>query len=35
MMEFWIEFMWLFVGEVFIIKMYLNEPAVNQNMPGI
>jgi len=35
MMEFWTEFMWQFVGEVFIIKMCLNEPAVNQKMLGI
>jgi len=31
MVELWTELMWLFVGEVFIIEMCLNERAVNQN----
>jgi hypothetical protein len=35
MMEFCTEFMWLFIGEVFVIKMCLNEPEVNQNIPAI
>ena len=35
MVELWAEFMWLFIGEVLIIEMCLNEPAVNQNSTAI
>jgi hypothetical protein len=35
MVELWTELMWLFIGEVLIIKICLNEPAVNQNSAAI
>jgi hypothetical protein len=35
LMEFSTEFMRLFIGEVFIIEICYNEPAVNQNCPAM
>jgi hypothetical protein len=31
MVELWTELMWLFIGEVFVVEICLNDPAVNQN----